>query len=86
MKIKITYRVCDKDFFAIADTIAEAYEYVAAIIKDNGVYFPNTRETLSGYMITLVAMCNGDTTSHVNHIFKIERLDDPAEKGAAEDD
>ncbi len=72
MKIKITYRVLGKEFSAEADTIAEAYEYVEAIIRSNEIVFPNLSQVLSEYMIALAKMHNCPMTKE-NHIFRIER-------------
>ena len=33
MVLKITYKVCGMPFTAVADNIAQAYEYIQAIIK-----------------------------------------------------
>lgn len=81
MKFKISYYVWGKKFSAVADTIAEAYEYVEAIIRTNEIRFPNIPEALSKYMIVLVNMYNGQSKFRYNQTINIERVDDP-DKGA----
>lgn len=73
MKIKITWKIQGMEFDAVADTIAEAYEYVKAIIKaEKNRNFPNTDETLSEYMEILAKMKKHETIKHENHIFRVE--------------
>lgn len=73
MRIKITRKIQGMEFDAVADTIAEAYEYVKAIIKaEKNRNFPNTDETLSEYMEILVKMKKHETIKHENHIFRVE--------------
>lgn len=73
MKIKVTWIIQGMEFDAIADTVAEAYEYVKAIVKaEKSRNFPNTDETLSEYIGILAKMKNGETIKHENHIFRIE--------------
>ena len=73
MRIKITWKIQGMEFDAVADTIAEAYEYVKAIIKaEKNRNFPNTDETLSEYMEILVKMKKHETIKHDNHIFRVE--------------
>lgn len=73
MKIKITWIIQGMEFDAIADTVAEAYEYVKAIVKaEKSRNFPNTDETLSEYIGILAKMKNHETIKHENHIFRIE--------------
>jgi hypothetical protein len=73
MRIKITWKIQGMEFDAVADTIAEAYEYVKAIIKaEKNRNFPNTDETLSEYMEILVKMKKHETIKHENHIFRVE--------------
>lgn len=73
MKIKVTWIIQGMEFDAIADTVAEAYEYVKAIVKaEKSRNFPNTDETLSEYIGILAKMKNGEIIKHENHIFRIE--------------
>ncbi|MFQ9484540.1 MAG: hypothetical protein ACLRWA_01405 [Lachnospira sp.] len=73
MRIKITWKIQGMEFDAVTDTIAEAYEYVKAIIKaEKNRNFPNTDETLSEYMEILVKMKKHETIKHENHIFRVE--------------
>lgn len=73
MRIKITWKIQGMEFDAVADTIAEAYEYVKAIIKaEKNRNFPNTDETLSEYMEILVKMKKHETIKHENYIFRVE--------------
>lgn len=73
MRIKITWKIQGMEFDAVTDTIAEAYEYVKAIIKaEKNRNFPNTDETLSEYMKILVKMKKHETIKHENHIFRVE--------------
>lgn len=61
------------EFSAISDTVAEAYEYVKAIVKaEKSRNFPNTDETLSEYIGILAKMKNHETIKNENHIFRIE--------------
>lgn len=73
MKVKITYKVHGMNFEARADTISEAYEYVKAIIKANPASYVGQEEALSNYMIILSDFQTGNSVSHENHIFKIEK-------------
>ena len=72
MTLKITYKVGGMGFTAIAKNIAQAYEYVHAIIKANTINFPNQEETLSEYMAILAKFKDGQQLTAENHIFKIE--------------
>ena len=73
MKIKVTWKIQGMEFSAISDTVAEAYEYVKAIVKaEKSRNFPNTDETLSEYSGILAKMKNHETITHENHIFRIE--------------
>lgn len=73
MKIKVTWKIQGMEFGAISDTVAEAYEYVKAIVKaEKSRNFPNTDETLSEYIGILAKMKNHETIKHENHIFRIE--------------
>lgn len=73
MRIKITWKIQGMEFDVVADTIAEAYEYVKVIIKaEKNRNFPNTDETLSEYMEILVKMKKHETIKHENHIFRVE--------------
>lgn len=49
MNLKITYKIGNVAFTALAENIAQAYEYIAAVIKANSLTFPNQEETLSEY-------------------------------------
>ncbi len=73
MKVKITYKVGGMNFEAVADNIANAYEYIKAIIWANELNFPRQAETLSNYMVLLADMEKANGISHENHIFKIEK-------------
>lgn len=83
MKFKITSNIFGKEVSAEVGTIAEAYEYVVAFGKANFASFYCLSEDMSEYMLNLVSIYNGQKTAYGNYIIKIERLDDPAEKGAA---
>jgi len=72
MVLKITYKVGGMPFTAVADNIAQAYEYTRAIIKANSLNFPNQQETLSEYMAILAQFKDGKHLKSENHIFKIE--------------
>lgn len=74
MKIKITLFVLGKEFSAVADTIAEAYEYVKAIVELYSKAFPDKNETLSEYMEILSLMKSGDHIGHKNCWFGIEKI------------
>ena len=75
MKFKITFYVWGKKFSAVADTIAEAYEYVEAIVRANEIRFPNIPETLSKYMIVLVNMRNDQLKYSDSQNIRIDQLD-----------
>ena len=75
MKFKITFYVWGKKFSAVADTIAEAYEYVRAIIDANDVKFPDKPEALSEYMIILVDMRNDQLKYSDSQNIRIDQLD-----------
>lgn len=72
MMLKITYKVGGVAFTALALNIAQAYEYVAAVIRANNLTFPKQEETLSEYMAILGQFKNGKKLMTENHIFKIE--------------
>ena len=72
MVLKITHKVCGMPFTAVADNIAQAYEYIQAIIKAESLNFPNQQETLSEYMAILAQFKDGKILKTENHIFKIE--------------
>lgn len=72
MVIKITHKVCGMPFTAVAENIAQAYEYIQAIIKAESLNFPNQQESLSEYMAELARFKDGKHLSTENHIFKIE--------------
>lgn len=72
--IKVTYKVCDIEFEALAENIAEAYKYIQAIIKANESSFPRQAESLSDYMCLLAKLQNGEIMKYENHIFKIEKV------------
>lgn len=76
MKIKITLFVLGKEFSAVADTIAEAYEYVKAmaIVELYSKAFPDKNETLSEYMEILSLMKSGDHIERKNCWFGIEKI------------
>ena len=73
MTLKITYKVGGMGFTAIAKNIAQAYEYVHAIIKANTINFPNQEETLSEYMAILAKFKDGQQSTADNLFFKIEK-------------
>lgn len=72
MVLKITYKVGGFEFAATAENIAQAYEYIQAVIRANSLNFPNQEETLSEYMSTLVKFKDSGMFKSENHIFKIE--------------
>ena len=72
MVLKITHKVCGMPFAAVAENIAQAYEYIQAIIKAESLNFPNQQETLSEYMAILAQFKDGKILKTENHIFKIE--------------
>lgn len=72
MVLKITHKVCGMPFTAVADNIAQAYEYIQAIIKAESLNFPNQQESLSEYMAELARFKDGNLLKTENHIFKIE--------------
>lgn len=72
MILKITYKVCGMPFTAVAENIAQAYEYTQAIVKANSLNFPNQEGTLSEYMAILAQFKDGNHLMTENHIFKIE--------------
>lgn len=74
MKIKITLFVLGKGFSAVADTIAEAYEYVKVIMELYSEAFPDRNETLSEYMEILSLMKSGDHIKRENCRFRIEKI------------
>lgn len=74
MKIKITLFVLGKGFSAVADTIAEAYEYVKVIMELYSETFPDRNETLSEYMEILSLMKSGDHIQRENFRFRIETI------------
>ena len=72
MVIKITHKVCGMPFTAVAENIAQAYEYIQAIIKAESLNFPNQQESLSEYMAELARFKDGKLLKTENHSFKIE--------------
>lgn len=74
MKIKITLFVHGKEFSAVADTIAEAYEYVKVIMELYSEAFPDKNETLSEYMEILSLMKSGNHIRRKNYWFRIEKI------------
>ena len=72
MVLKITHKVCGMPFAAVAENIAQAYEYIQAIIKAESLNFPNQQESLSEYMAELARFKDGNLLKTENHIFKIE--------------
>ena len=73
MTLKITYKVGNVGFTAVAENIAQAYECVRAIVQANTLNFPNQEETLSEYMAILAQFKDGHHLATENHIFKIEK-------------
>lgn len=76
MKLKIGYDVGDITFYAIANNIADAYEYIKAIIHKEGISFPNQCEALSNYMEILAKFNNGEQSFHSNFAIRIEKIDE----------
>ncbi len=76
MKFRITYNVGEMHFTAEADNLAQAYEYVKAIVTSNKTIFPDQEETLSGYMEILADIKRGVTTKTANHVFMLETVRD----------
>lgn len=77
MKYRITYKVFNSvEFYAEADTISQAYEYIKAIVDDKKIIFPNREETLSEYMNILSRMSAGENMGYSNHVFSISVIDD----------
>lgn len=82
MKIKIIYKVGKMEFEATADSIAEAYEYVRAIVKKEISHDPFGElsfDELGQYMIALVRMERGETLPFVGKIIGLEILDSATE-------
>ena len=48
MKFRITYNVGEMHFTAEADNLAQAYEYVKAIVTSNKTIFPTKRKRCPG--------------------------------------
>lgn len=77
MKYRITYKVFNSaNFYAEADTISQAYEYIKAIVDDKKIIFPNREETLSDYMNILSTMSTRTIVEYSNHVFSISVIDD----------
>ncbi len=76
MKFRITYNVGEMQFTAEADNLAQAYDYVHAIITSYRTIFPNQDKTLSGYMEVLSDIKRGVTAKTSNHIFMVEAVQD----------
>lgn len=74
MRYKISYNVYGMEFTAEADTIAQAYEYVRAIVQRENINFPDQERTLSEYMEILADMKAGKNTAHEMFVFKIEAI------------
>lgn len=72
MIFKITYKLCGMEFLAEARSIAQAYEYIYAIVKANGVNLPCWEKALSEYMAVLVKFQDGKLLKVENHFFRIE--------------
>lgn len=83
MKIKVVWTIQGMDFEAVASTIAEAYEYIKAIVKAEKINFPDQEETLSQYMGILVGFQKDGTIEHHNHVFAIRKINGDNE-GASE--
>lgn len=77
MKIKIIYKVGKMEFEATADSIAEAYEYVKAIVDKEDIDDPFTE--LNQYMIALVDIEMGELLNFEGKIIKFEVLDPTTE-------
>ena len=54
--------------------LAEAYEYVKAIVELYSEAFPDKNETLSEYMEILSLMKSGDHIERKNCWFRIEKI------------
>lgn len=76
MKLKIGYDVGDITFYVIANNIADAYEYIKAIIRKDGISFPNQCDALSNYMEILVKFNNGEQGFYQDLLLKIEKIDE----------
>lgn len=77
MKYRITYKVFNSvEFYAEADTISQAYEYIKAIVDDKKIIFPDREQTLSEYMNILSKMSAGERLEHSNHVFSISVIKD----------
>ncbi len=78
MKIKIIYKVGKMEFEATADSIAEAYEYVRAIIDNEDIY--DSFNELGQYMNALVDMERGETLTFSGKIIALEILNPAKQK------
>ena len=78
MKIKIIYKVEDVEFEASANSIAEAYEYVMAIVYKEDINEPFNE--LSQYMNALVDMERGETLTFSGKIIALEILNPAKQK------
>lgn len=76
MKFRITYRVGGMPFTAEANNIAEAYDYIRAIVTSNKTVFPNPEKTLSNYMMDLARIKCGELRLTTSHVFAVEAVRD----------
>lgn len=72
MIFKITYKLGGMEFSAEARSIAQAYEYIYAIVKANGLNLPCREKTLSEYMAILARLQDGKLFKAENNFFRIE--------------
>lgn len=83
MKIKIIYKVGKMEFKATADSIAEAYEYVRAIVKKEISHDPFGElsfDELGQYMNALVDIERGETLTFSGKIIALEILNPAKQK------
>lgn len=75
MKYRITVHFAnDVSFSKECSCVSDAYEAVKAIITDRAVAFPNTKETLSEYLLLLAEMERGDLAETKNAYLEIRNL------------
>lgn len=76
MKFRITYRVGGMPFTAEANNIAEAYDYIRAIVTSNKTVFPNPEDSLSDYMLCLARIKCGELICTASHVITVEAVQD----------
>lgn len=79
MKLKIGYDVGKVTFYAIVNNIADAYEYIKAIVSKENKTFLDEKKALSDYMENLVEFDSGEQGFYQDLLLKIEKIDEEVE-------